>query len=35
MFGALHQVVPDRIPAAYYGNSYVTKNRFWPNCRYD
>jgi N-methylhydantoinase B len=23
MFGALHQVVPDRIPAAYYGNSYV------------
>ncbi len=24
MFGALHQVVPDRIPAAYYGNSYVT-----------
>ena len=24
MFGALHQVVPDRIPAAYYGGSYVT-----------
>ena len=24
MFGALHQVVPERIPAAYYGNSYVT-----------
>ncbi|MCB4824950.1 hydantoinase B/oxoprolinase family protein [Roseicella aerolata] len=23
MFGALHQAVPDRIPAAYYGNSYV------------
>jgi N-methylhydantoinase B len=23
MYGALHQVVPDRIPAAYYGNSYV------------
>lgn len=23
MFGALHQVVPSRIPAAYYGNSYV------------
>ncbi len=23
MFGALHQVVPDRIPAAYYGGSYV------------
>lgn len=23
MFGALHQVAPDRIPAAYYGNSYV------------
>ncbi|MCW8084988.1 hydantoinase B/oxoprolinase family protein [Sabulicella glaciei] len=24
MNGALHQAVPDRIPAAYYGNSYVT-----------
>jgi N-methylhydantoinase B/oxoprolinase/acetone carboxylase alpha subunit len=24
MMGALHQAVPDRIPAAYYGNSYVT-----------
>ena len=23
MFGALHQAVPDRVPAAYYGNSYV------------
>lgn len=23
MFGALHQAIPDRIPAAYYGNSYV------------
>ena len=23
MHGALHQAVPDRIPAAYYGNSYV------------
>ncbi|WP_431281946.1 hydantoinase B/oxoprolinase family protein [Humitalea sp. 24SJ18S-53] len=23
MFGALHQAVPDRIPAAYYGGSYV------------
>ena len=23
MYGALHQAVPDRIPAAYYGNSYV------------
>ena len=23
MFGALHQAVPNRIPAAYYGNSYV------------
>jgi N-methylhydantoinase B/oxoprolinase/acetone carboxylase alpha subunit len=23
MFGALHQVLPQRIPAAYYGNSYV------------
>jgi N-methylhydantoinase B/oxoprolinase/acetone carboxylase alpha subunit len=23
MFGALHQAVPERIPAAYYGNSYV------------
>jgi N-methylhydantoinase B/oxoprolinase/acetone carboxylase alpha subunit len=23
MLGALHQAVPDRIPAAYYGNSYV------------
>ncbi|WP_270938237.1 hydantoinase B/oxoprolinase family protein [Falsiroseomonas oryzae] len=24
MMGALHQAVPDLIPAAYYGNSYVT-----------
>ncbi len=24
MMGALHQAVPDIIPAAYYGNSYVT-----------
>ncbi len=24
MYGALHQAVPDRIPAAYYGCSYVT-----------
>jgi N-methylhydantoinase B/oxoprolinase/acetone carboxylase alpha subunit len=24
MMGALHQAVPDMIPAAYYGNSYVT-----------
>jgi N-methylhydantoinase B len=24
MNGALHQAVPDKIPAAYYGNSYVT-----------
>jgi len=24
MMGALHQAVPERIPAAYYGNSYVT-----------
>ena len=24
MMGALHQAVPDVIPAAYYGNSYVT-----------
>ncbi|MBY0335033.1 MAG: hydantoinase B/oxoprolinase family protein [Acetobacteraceae bacterium] len=24
MMGALHQAIPDRIPAAYYGNSYVT-----------
>jgi N-methylhydantoinase B/oxoprolinase/acetone carboxylase alpha subunit len=23
LFGALHQAVPERIPAAYYGNSYV------------
>ncbi|HYF06456.1 MAG TPA: hydantoinase B/oxoprolinase family protein [Acetobacteraceae bacterium] len=23
MFGALHQALPDRIPAAYYGGSYV------------
>ena len=23
MFGALHQVMPERIPAAYYGGSYV------------
>jgi N-methylhydantoinase B/oxoprolinase/acetone carboxylase alpha subunit len=23
LFGALHQAVPDRIPAAYYGGSYV------------
>jgi N-methylhydantoinase B/oxoprolinase/acetone carboxylase alpha subunit len=23
LFGALHQAVPNRIPAAYYGNSYV------------
>jgi len=23
IFGALHQAVPDRVPAAYYGNSYV------------
>ena len=23
MYGALHQAVPERIPAAYYGNSYV------------
>jgi len=23
MFGALHQAVPARVPAAYYGNSYV------------
>jgi len=23
MFGALHQAVPGRVPAAYYGNSYV------------
>ena len=24
MMGALHQAIPERIPAAYYGNSYVT-----------
>jgi N-methylhydantoinase B/oxoprolinase/acetone carboxylase alpha subunit len=24
MMGALHQALPERIPAAYYGNSYVT-----------
>ncbi len=24
MMGALHQVVPQKVPAAYYGNSYVT-----------
>jgi N-methylhydantoinase B/oxoprolinase/acetone carboxylase alpha subunit len=24
LFGALHQAVPDRMPAAYYGGSYVT-----------
>jgi N-methylhydantoinase B len=24
LFGALHKAIPDRIPAAYYGGSYVT-----------